>query len=205
MHQRLVAMAALVLIGSFASPARAVGVITELQAGYASGQVFADKPDGFAGRLTLGIGGPVAGPVRLYGLINLSYSALGSSVSDALGNAEIDRGWVGITGGLRIVPELTERLALLLDVALGGALVSSAAGFNGGRERLESDDSAFLIELGLGFQVRLVSWLSLGVRGELQIPVGFEDFDVLAEFSGVRSADAGAANFAILPTLTFDL
>lgn len=201
----LLAMPALVGLGAVGPPAHAVSVITELHAGYASGLVFPDEPDGFSGRLSLGLGGAVHSGLRLYGLLSVSYSALTSSLSNDLGSAEIDRGWVGITAGFRAVPVLAERVALLFDVGLGGALVSSASSINGGREQLESDDSAFVVEVGVGFQVRLVSWLSLGLRGELQIPVGFEDFDVLAEFSGVSSANAGVANFAILPTLTFDL
>ena len=200
-------VALMIIVTGHVGPAKARGplFIAEAQLGYTTGGVFAEQPNGFGGKLTFGLGGKFSGfPVRLYGVLKLGLGAFEGSVRTSLHYSDTTRSWFGWSAGARALIPLGP-IGFVMDVGLGTAAVKSTAELNGGRESLQTSDSAFLIEFGGGLQYRFVRYLSVGVRLDVDFPVGLESFDFLAEASGVRSSEAGAANLSVLATITVHL
>lgn len=199
----LIALATICGVASAKAPKRGTIFLGEAEFGYAAGCAFAEQPDGVGGRVTVGAGGKLKGfPTRFYGTISFTYAEYSGDVKSSLHRAETSRSWMAWTAGLKTLTPIAGRLRLLLGLGLGGAMVDSLAEMNGGVERLRSDDSTFLIEVGVGLQYRLNLHVSLGARADLAFPVTLEEFDVLAETNGVPSSEAVPINPSALATLT---
>ncbi len=175
----------------------------EAELGYTAGCAFAEQPGGVGGRITLGAGGKLKGfPTRFYGTVSFTYTDFDGDVSGRQHQAETSRSWMSWTAGLKTLTPIAGRLRLLLGLGLGGAIVDSLAEMNGGVETLRSEDSTFLIEVGVGLQYRVNLHLSLGARADLAFPVTLDEFDVLTETNGLPSTEGTPINPSALATVT---
>jgi len=180
--------------------------IVEGQGGYTIGSVFSEGPDGFGGRLTLGVGGKFKGwPTRFYGIVNITSASLSGTVGSGIDRATTSRSWFAWSVGLRMLTPVALHLRFLADVSLGRAMVGSDATLLAGGERYHTDDDALLVEMGMGLQYRFTLNFALGVRVDVAIPTNLDSYDLLGELAGSASSDGGLMNPSFLLTATIHL
>ncbi len=159
--------------------------IAEASGGALFGTGFAEGGEGYALRTAMGLGGKFRGfPLRFYGIAVVRYGALTTTHEQGTQTADLRRGLLDVSAGLRIMLPI-RRLRILGEVTLGSSFVSSTTVLNGGLEEYEADDARFATYLATGLQYRLHRNLSIGALVEWSLPSEREEFDVVGALSGV--------------------
>jgi hypothetical protein len=154
-------LCALLVLG-FEARASAEGTHFLLQA---NGGVTLTKTGTFGA--LVGAGGRI-GRVRLYALFEASWATAGASGGGATGPWSATLFGADFAGGLRVLVPITDVVRVYVDV-LGGGTVGSYSLSRDGRCARTTLDRSGLFDIAAGLDVRLVSELSLGIRGKVHV------------------------------------
>jgi hypothetical protein len=167
---------------------RGTHFLAEVGVGGAFGTGFTETSAGFGFRATLGVGGAFRGfPPRFYLVGAFRYSTLTATVEKGNLSSVIDRRFVDLSAGLRVLFPW-DRFRILTELTFGKAMSSSSALVNG-MDRFETEDDRLAFYVATGLQYRLHQHLSLGLIAEWSLPLSRPPDDFLVEVS--RLADDG--------------
>jgi hypothetical protein len=135
----------------------------------------------------LAVGGKLKGfPPRFYLYFKASQSFFGSDdvfVSERQSNGCVRRSYTGVVGGLRTVIPLFWHLRLNLEVG-AGTLFSKNKYTESGRTITQYDENLTVVDLGVGLNLRLYRWLSVGVMYDYRFVAEDEYGDMIATIIG---------------------
>lgn len=152
--------------------------------------------------LTFGLGGSVVPGLRFYGVANFSQSWSAEERSNGVSIADWDtsdsmflfggRFYIPVGGNLRIMWQM-----------LGGYAWSSSQWDVNRMEHYQADADAFALRWGLGFQVRLMPMLSLGISVDRVVFWGKENELQVASLTGFTDEADENDQTRILGALVF--
>lgn len=144
----------------------------------------------------LAVGGKLRGfPPRFYLYVKASQSFFGAEevfVSERQSTGCVRRSYTGVVGGLRMVTPLFWHLRLNLEVG-AGTMFSKNKYTESGREITEYDENLTVVDFGVGLNLRLYRWLSVGVMYDYRFVAEDEYGDMITTILGgsVTGTDLG--------------
>jgi hypothetical protein len=146
-----------------------------------------DDAIGLESGALLAVGGKLKGfPPRFYLYFKTSRAQFGENqidLSNRQATAHVQRAFTRISGGLRVVIPLLGHVRLNLEFG-GGSLRSSNRYEESGMDTRKYDENLSVFEAGLGLNVRLVRWLSLGVMYDVTYLAENERGDLIQAMTG---------------------
>lgn len=149
----------------------------------------AENALGFESGAMFAVGGKLKGfPPRFYLYMKASYANFGSddiSLSAPRSSACAKRSYAKLLGGLRVVIPLMWYIRLNLEMG-AGSIFSQNLYSMGDEHLLDYDENLTVMEFGMGLNVRLYSWLSVGLMYDYTIVAEDEFGDAIAEMLGEK-------------------
>jgi hypothetical protein len=122
---------------------------------------------GFESGLVAAVGGKFKGfPPRFYLYFRVAESLFGDDdvyVPSRQANVSVNRSYTQLTGGLRVVIPLFWKLRLNLEVGGGAVFSQNSLTESGTIEYPSYAKELIIVETGIGLNLRLFNWLSVGL------------------------------------------
>lgn len=154
----------------------------------------------------LAVGGKLKGfPPRFYLYVKASQSFFGSDdvfVAERQSTGCVRRSYTGIVGGLRTVIPLFWHLRLNLEVG-AGTMFSKNKYIESGRTLTEYDEDLTVVDFGVGLNLRLYRWLSVGIMYDYRFVAEDEYGDMITFMLGDSVTDADMGWSTLTATLGF--
>ncbi len=133
------------------------------------------------------IGGKLKGfPPRFYLYFKVSNAQFGSEdvyLADRGAHGEVKRSYTRLVGGLRTIIPLLWNIRLNLEFG-GGSMFSENLYTESGRRMVDYKETLDVLEFGVGLNVRLYTWLSMGLMYDYTMVVEDELGDMIASHIG---------------------
>jgi hypothetical protein len=144
----------------------------------------------------LGVGGKLKGfPPRFFLYFRVSHTMFGDDavyVSDRNANGTVNRSYTRLAGGLRVVIPIVWKLRLNLEAG-GGTMLATNSYSEAGMSEVSYDEDLTVFEAGIGLNLRLFEWLSVGLMYDYSYVTQNENCDFIASFLGERNDGAELA------------
>ncbi len=154
----------------------------------------------------LAVGGKFTGfPPRFYLYMKTSFANFGSEdlfIASRDATACVERSYTKVTGGLRIIVPVYWRLRVQLELG-GGQMFSRNRYAESGRDLVEYDESLAAMELGIGLNLRVFRWLSVGLMYNYTFVAEEENGDLIATMLGESNHGAQMSWSHLNATLGF--
>ncbi len=154
----------------------------------------------------LAIGGKFKGfPPRFYLYFKASQSYFGADevfVAERQATGCVRRSYTGLVGGLRTVIPLFWHLRLNLEVG-AGTMFSENKYTESGRKLVEYDENLTVVDLGVGLNLRLYRWLSVGIMYDYRFVAEDEYGDMITTILGGSVTDTDMGWSTLTATLGF--
>lgn len=163
----------------------------------------ADSEIGSAFGGTFGFGGRIPGFAPAYYLIGrVAHSSYDFTGASKVGSPDVAHGETEVAVGGRMYLPLTDRLRLVLQVALGETFGTTEIGRNGEVE-LSSDTEFFTLFGALGAQFRVTNHFSLGGIADIAYTPNREDYTVVKRAAGLEEDGVGRLRLGVTTTFHF--
>ena len=195
----------------FSGPAQAGGThfLVEPYSGLIFNQGFnLEESVGMESGGLVAIGGKFTGfPPRFYAYMKASYANFGTEnifIPSRSATACVQRSYTKLMGGLRILVPIYKfnRLRLQLEVG-AGKMFSQNSYAESGRSLVDYDESLVAVELGVGLNLRVFRWLSVGLMYDYTFVAEAENGDMIATMLGEEDYGAKLGWSHLTATLGF--
>lgn len=209
--RKFAALASLIMLTGLSQVASAKDPGTHFLVEPYSGMMFnqaysAEETTGLEAGAMLAIGGKLRGfSPRFYLYFKASHARFGSDeiyLASRDAHACVERSYTRLIGGLRTVIPLFWHMRLNLEFG-GGSMFSENNYKESGRQMVSYDENLTVLEFGIGLNLRLYRWLSVGLMYDYTMVAEDELGDMIATMLGEANNGAEPGWSHLSATLGF--